>query len=720
MAARPELRALADRAGILPAYRPMAGKPTRPTRDETREALLAAMGFDVSTESAARRALDALQRSEADRLTAPVRVAVAGSPRSGRVDLRLPAGAGTEVEWRLELRCESGENLAREGRVRKARGGRLRLSVPAVDSGYHELRIAVAWGGTERAAEQRFIACPPRCTGVDEALAGRQGFGWLANLYGLRSRRGWGVGDLEDLAELARIAGREGAAFLGVSPLHALWNRGRDVSPYSPVSRLHRNELYLDVEAIPELAESPEARARLADPSFQSLLARLRERTAVDYAAVRTAKRELLTSLHRTFAAGHRDAETARGRSYRAFLASEEPGLGDFATFVALAEQRGEPDWRRWPGACRNPRSEAVRRFREEHPEAVDLHRWIQFELDRQLAAAARAGRESGLAIGLYGDLAVGTAASGYDPWAFGDLFARGASVGAPPDDFSQTGQDWALPPVVPHRLVESAYAYWIGLLRAAFAHMGMLRLDHVMGLLRLWWVPTGRPPGEGAYVSYPARDLLGVLALESRRHGAVVVGEDLGTVPRGLAATLARWGVLSTRALYFERRGAGFRPAERYSRRALVTSSTHDLPPLAGFVAARDLELRRAAGEIPDDAALAAARRERTDVCRALARRLAPEQRDAAAGEGPLHPARLAPAVVRFLSRTPAPLVGFGLDDLVGETEPVNLPGIPQERFPSWTRRMSVALEDLAAQPKLRTALAAVPRTRRMGGGST
>jgi 4-alpha-glucanotransferase len=488
------------------------------------------------------------------------------------------------------------------------------------------------------------------------------------------------------------------------------------------VSRLFRNEIYLAVEAIPELRECPAARRRIAGPRFSRELERLRQRAEVAYDEVRAAKREVLQQLHRVFATRHREANGQRGRAYARFRARQDPALTGFATFVALGEQLSaegrSADWRAWPARYRDPRSPAVQRFREEHAEAVDFHRWVQFELERQLAQAAASGRRAGLPIGLYYDLAVGSAPSGYDTWAERDLFARGASIGAPPDAFAERGQDWTLPPLIPQRLLESGYDYWIRLLRAVFAHGGALRIDHVMGLYRLWWVPAGGEPGAGAYVRYPARDLLGILALESRRHRALVVGEDLGTVPRGFAARLARWGVLSSRVLYFEREGRGFRSARRYSPRALVTSSTHDLPPLAGFFAARDLELRRRVGAISDETALEAARRERAETCAALLRRLGP-QAQRAARQGESAHGSLAAAVVRFLSRTPARLVAFSLDDLVGETLPVNLPGVPQKRHPSWTRRMSVAVEDLRDHPTFCRAVAAVPRTRRRGGGT-
>jgi len=724
VAERPQLRALAERLGILPAYQPMAEAPLRLTPDSTRERLVAAMGVDGSSEEAAGRALAEFEKREAGRLLDPVRVEVLGTRGAARLPVRWPAGAAGRVDWHVELCEESGRRSTLEGLVRLG-GARSPASLPlppAAEPGYHRLRLVVDGAGDCLEAEQRFVAGVPRCYEVHEALGRGKAFGLLANLYGVRSRRDWGVGDLGDLRRLARLAAETGAAFVGVSPLHASRSQGAEVSPYSPVSRLFRNEIYLAIEAIPELRECPAARRRIAEPRFARELKRLRERAEVAYDEVRAAKREVLRQLHRVFAARHREGMSRRGRAYARFRARQDPALTGFATFLALGEQLvaegRSADWRAWPACYRDPGSPAVQRFREEHAEAVDYHRWVQFELERQLARAAAGGRRAGLAIGLYYDLAVGSAPSGYDSWAEAELFARGASIGAPPDTFAERGQDWTLPPLIPQRLLESGYDYWIRLLRAGFAHGGALRVDHVMGLYRLWWVPAGQAPDAGAYVRYPARDLLGILAVESRRHRALVVGEDLGTVPRGFAARLARWGVLSSRVLYFEREGRRFRPAQRYSARALVTSSTHDLPPLAGFFAARDLELRHSVGAISDEAALAAARRERAESCAALLRQLGPQAQRAARRGKSAH-GLLAAAVVRFLSRTPAPLVAFSLDDLVGETLPVNLPGVPQERHPSWTRRMSVLVEDLRDHPTFRRAVGAVPRTRRRGCGT-
>jgi len=714
-ARRPRLRALAERAGILASYVATSGE-RRFTSDATRAALLAALGHDASTEAAAARALRALGDREAQALVEPVRVALAGRPGARSVRVRLPAGARARVDWSLELRDEAG-GIARAAGASPRRGDSLLLRLPAEPGlGYHALRVSLDAGEGERCeAEQRLVVTPRRCTSVDERLGRRRGFGVLANLYTLRSARNWGVGDLGDLRRLVRLAGRAGACFVGTSPLHALWNRRHEICPYVPVSRLYRNPLYLEIEAVPELAACEPARSRLAEPSFRRELEALRSSPQIEYERAARAKDAVLLPLHRVFAERHRDRPTPRGRAYAHYREREGEALDDFAAFLALAQQLGEPKWRAWPAPYRDPRSPAVERFRREQAEAIDFHRFVQFELDRQLGACARAARTAGLAVGLYGDLAIGTSPSGSDTWALPGVFVAGARIGAPPDDFAPEGQDWATPPLDPAALRATGYAHWVRLLRAAFAHFGALRVDHAMGLARLYWIPAGRPASEGAYVRYPAEDLFGILALESRRAGALVVAEDLGTTPRGFSARLARRGILSSRVLYFERRGVAFRPARSYSRRALVTANTHDLAPLAGFAAGRDLELRRRAGALASDAALAAARRERAASARALARRLADDGCLPPGSELPGRPA-LCNAVTAFLCQTPAPLVGVALDDLAGETEPVNLPGVGPERHPSWKRRMALPVERLGSDAGVRAGLAAVPPDRRSG----
>ena len=709
------LHRLADRYGIVPGYLDQTGREVRETSDETRVALLAAMGVDASTEDAAARALETLERQRAVELLPPVRVVAEGDTHL-ETALALGEVWGGSVEWALEVEEESGRVRREGGFARRAAGGHATIPIPwRLEPGYHTLRIDLHGALGSRSVRQSLVVVPRSCPTPDALLGGRRVYGITANLYTVRSARNWGIGDLGDLEMLTRWAGTIGADFVGVNPLHALRDRGADVSPYSPVSRLFRNVLYLDVERIPELARSPEARTLLDAPETRQLLAALRESKRVHYEAVLALERPILELLHAAFRAARDEADdaaaAARAREYDAWVETQGAALRDFATFLALEEVMAEehPEaswWREWPAAYRDPRSVAVEEFRAREEQRVDFHRWLQFELDRQLGTVAGAALEAGLAVGLYEDLAIGTAPNGSDRWSFPELFASGASVGAPPDVFHREGQNWGLPPVDPHKLAADGYRYWIQLVRSALGHAGALRLDHVMGLFRQFWIPEGKSGREGAYVRFPAEDLLGILALESTRAGALVVGEDLGTVPEEVPPALERWGVLSSKVLYFERDEGGFKPAATYARRALATANTHDLPTIAGFWQGRDISLARELG-VADEEETRRREQEREEERAALLRRLREEgivgEEDVPGG------AALRGAVHDFLARSPSALVGISLDDVVGETEPVNVPGLPPDVFPSWTRRLGVPLEALATDAEVRRSLGAV-----------
>jgi len=627
MPKRPALRTLAERLGILSGYRSAEGR-RRETPDETREALVAALGHDGSSEAAAARCLAAL---------APER-------------------------------------------------------------------------GIRRTPERGRAAAP--CLGPRELLGGRLAFGIWTNLYTLRGTGALGVGSFSDLETLARCSASAGAAFVGVNPLHAVRYRDREVSPYSPLTRFFRSPLYLDLRRIPEWEHCPPARALFDSPRLRRERERLAAAPRIDYEAARALQAELLRPLHATFTASHDGRPTPRGRAWLRFRKRADPLLRDLSTFLALEEQLardGHPrDWRRWPEAFRSSASPAVEAFRGRHRQDVDFHAWVQFEIDRQLAASARHGRQAGLSLGLYQDLALGSVASGFDTWAFPQAFATGASLGAPPDRFAPDGQDWGLPPLDPQRVGLDDFGLWRRLLRAAFEHAGALRIDHILGLFRQWWVPAGRPASEGAYLRFPSEDLLRVLAEESRRAGALVIGEDLGTVPPQVAPTLARFGVLSSRVMLFERDRAGrFRSARRYSPRALATANTHDLPTLGGFWQGRDLEIQRQLGGLADDASLARAQADREGEKRALRARLVADGHLPRSLEDP-SPQQLCAAVSAFLCSTPCPLVGISLDDLAGELEPVNVPGASLAVYPSWTRRMSRPLAELVRDASIERTLAA------------
>lgn len=717
---RSPLHEIAEYMGIVPEYVDQTGRNLRVTSDDTRRALLSAMGVDASTDDAARDSLAALRAVDLQRLIPPVRVVGLGDAAAARLSVRSPSTRSMSGPWRLELEMENGERHASEGPWRG--GVRLDLALPSnIPFGYHRLRLTLSAGGQEWSNEQTLIIVPPRCVTPADCLGDRKAFGLIANLYTIRSATNWGIGDFSDLASLAEWAGGVGADFVGVNPLHALLNRGNDVSPYSPLSRLFRNPIYIDVARVPEVEHAPELRARLGSPELVAQIAALRESADVRYEQVMAVKGIALTALHRVFVERVRRSGDARTRAYESYVAQHEPALTRFATWMAIAEAQAgsqrenahQNDWRAWPAELQSPDGDAVGVFAEEHAQRIDFHRWLQFEADRQLAVASSRARDAGMQIGLYQDLAIGTSAAGADAWAYPDLFVRGVSIGAPPDPYAESGQNWNLPPMNPRALRQSAYRYFIDLVRGGFRHAGALRIDHVLGLFRQFWIPEGMSGADGAYVRYPSSELLGMVALESVRHHALVVGEDLGTVPKEVPRSLEKWGILSSKVLFFERdRSGGFRSSKTYPELALATADTHDMATLAGFWQGRDIDLRAEVGLIAGDESLDRARGERDAQRAALLRRLKKEKLLPTA-RMPKSPVEFRAAVHAFVCRTPSQLAGLALDDLAGEVEQVNVPGVGQERFPCWTRKMRDTLETLMLSSEVRTALRCDGRVR-------
>ena len=686
---RPRLRELALALGVVPEYLDQTGRHIRRATDETREALLSIMGFDAPTEDAARGWLDELAHEARERIVEPVRVVERDARRDGanQVRVRLPEAVGV-ADVEVVLTEEAGHRWTASRQIR--RGGVVTLPTRP-PYGYHTVEVTVRARAREWHAQQSLIVVPSSCVTPSMILGrGHKAMGVVANLYSVRREHDWGVGDLTTLTQLVEWSARRGATFVGVNPLHALYNRGMDISPYSPVSRLFRNPLYIDVDAVPELARSAAARALLDSPAVRAAIAGLRATRLVDYDQVIDLKDRVLTELHRAF----RASSNERSREYEDFVRLRDPELTYFATWMALAERARVPDWRQWPEPLQTPASPAVEAFAAANAERVDYHRWLQFEMDRQLRDAAERARTMGMPIGVYQDLAIGTSGGGSDTWSYPELFLTGASVGAPPDPYSDTGQVWGLPPMDPRVLRQQKYRYWIQLLRRAFEHAGALRIDHVMGLFRTFWIPDGGTGHHGAYVRFPAQDLLGILALESVRHNAIVVGEDLGTVPAEVPPALRKWGMLSSKVLYFERDERGFRPARRYPPLSLATPNTHDMPTLAGFWTGRDVALRREVGLVSPEQterALADRTREKAELLEVL--RLQPPHHF----EESHFSRRLAGAVHQFLCSSPAELVGLSFDDLTGEVEPVNVPGVGPDKYPSWRRRTRMTMEEVS-----------------------
>jgi 4-alpha-glucanotransferase len=697
----PPLERLAQKMGIEPAFKDAHGKVVR-TGDDTRRLLLAAMGLPAENDAQVQEALDTLERSAWLRPLPPVQVLMpTQAPHS--VALVLPA-ATREITWRITLE-EGGDRsghldfrkLALEGEeiLDGLSLQRRRLPLPDdLPSGYHRLSLEPG------ESAMSLVVSPGRCWLPEAAAEGRRLWGIAAQLYLLRSASDWGIGDFGDLRSLVELAAQQKAAVIGLNPLHAMFQDNPEhASPYSPASRLLLNVLNIDVTAVPELAESAEAADLVASDAFQQALESCRARRLVDYAQVSSLK---MPVLHRLFEACRDATDRSRWRRFEAFRRERGEVLERNCLYLALrnhfaAGQPSRPDWHDWPQEYREPASPAVSRFAGEHRQAIDFLVWLQWVADEQLEAAASAAAERGMSIGLYRDLAVGSDRAGAETWANAASVVSDAQVGAPPDIFNPAGQDWGLPPFQPRALREEGYRSFIELIRANMRHAGGLRIDHVMGLQHLYWVPAGQDPSAGAYVEYPMEDMIGILALESHRNRCLVVGEDLGTVPEGFRERMTAANILSYRVLFFERDddSGAFLPPHEYPSLALAVIGSHDLPTLRGWWEGRDLDIKQQLGLVPDAGDMAAQRASRDKDRQALLKALRAEGLLPAKGE-PEH-AVLSRAAHAFLSRGPNLLAMAQLDDLTDEADPVNVPATSEEH-PNWRRRHSLTLEELAS----------------------
>jgi 4-alpha-glucanotransferase len=636
----------------------------------TLTAVLAALGVDASTDSARRAALEK-RRTDRWRRAVPGYVVTAhGTART--VEVHVAHGSPAAVRLVLEdgtlhSRLDQVDNWEPPREIDGRLVGEASFAIPAdLPPGYHRL-IAEA-DGAEHTAE---LIVAPRRLGLPERLGGRPAWGLATQLYSVRSRQSWGIGDLTDLTDLATWAGAEhGADYVLINPLHAAEPAAPIApSPYLPTTRRFGNPLYLRVEAIPEFgALDVAARAevnKLADAARATP-------DVLDRDAAWSAKRAALELVHRA------GLTPGRALAYRAFTRRAGRALDDFATWCTLFETYGA-DWHEWPAELRHPRSRQVAAFATAHAARVDFHRWLQWVLDEQLAHAQDATRRVGMRLGIVHDLAVGVSPAGAESWSFQDELAQGMSVGAPPDPYAQTGQSWQQPPWRPDRLAELGYAPFRELIRNSLRHAGGLRIDHVIGLFRLWWIPEGAAPTDGTYVYYDHKAAVATLLIEAHRADTVIIGEDLGTVEPWVRDYLRERGILGTSILWFESdESGGPLPPERWREYCLASVTTHDLPPTAGYLAGDHVRLRHRLGLLTRslDEELAADATDR-DAWLALVRErgLLAEGADERATTIALH---------RLLGGAPSRLRCLALTDAVGERRTQNQPGTTDE-YPNW-----------------------------------
>ena len=681
MPSSPELLELARLHGVQTAYRDAWGHE-RVASPEALGGVLAALGAPLADASDAADALAERRRELEGRLAPPVVVAWEG--REVYVPLRLPPGTGA---FAAQLDLESGDRwlTSIDGAALRPGDAPGEVLLPVVESvpvGYHRLTVEI--GGRQTKVE--ILAAPRRSFDLPQ----RGLWGGFLPLYALRTKDSWGAGDFSDLDRLARWIAEYGGGLVATLPLLATFldREPFEPSPYAPASRLFWNEIYVDPRRLPELAASPAARALVESEGFRAEAAALAALDAVDWRRTAALKRQVLSELAKSTLS----LSDGRRAEFDRFLKGK-PYVQEYAKFRAVGERHGA-SWQGWPAVERDGNLADA----DFLPETVRYHLYAQWAADQQLGDLSAAARGRG--PGLYLDLPLGVHSSSFDVWRFPDLFARGSSAGAPPDALFQGGQDWGFPPIHPERQRERGYDYLVASLRHHLSHAGLLRIDHVMQLHRLYWVPNGLPATEGVYVTYPAEELYAVLSIESHRHAAALVGENLGTVPPEVYEAMERHNVLGLFVAQYELDPDGGELIRKPPGNAAASLNTHDMPPFRSYWLGNEIDDLKALGAIDEE--VAARDRDRRERLRARLRTAVSVTRGGSVPEDQTF-SQVSLALHEHLAASPAPIALLNLEDLWGETRPQNVPGTHVER-PNWQRKARYSLEEMAALPEVQT----------------
>ncbi|GAB4359252.1 MAG: hypothetical protein Kow0060_13750 [Methylohalobius crimeensis] len=720
---------LAELAGIQAAYRDKDGK-RHTASAETKRALLAAMGIACEDDTAAEASLEAWAQKEWSRPLPPVQVITVESP--WRATLRIPDRAlNAGGRWYLAL--ENGDVREDEIRLdasmvreRRRLGDEAHLALdlelpPCDTTGYHRFGLELDGFPESR---MTLIVCPPTCYLPPAVTGENRAWGIGVSLYGVRSARNWGVGDFTDLKTLVEWAAESGAGLVGLNPLHSLSRpEPGHCNPFQPSSRCFFHLLYLDLEAVPEFSECDDIHDTVTATEFQARLRALRAAPLIDHGEVWETKFPLLKKLYRHFRDQHLAADTPRARAFREWVAEQGEALRYQALFDALqthfagsSERKGEKDawgWPTWPSAFHNPHGDEVENWAEDNQARVDCYRYLYWLADCQLHAVGRRSYELGLGVGLCPELAPGADREGAETWSRRELYALEAQLGAPPDEDRKTGRD-TFPstensaPLIPHRLRESAYQPFIRMLRANMREAGGVHIGSLMGLMQRYWMPAHSPSHEGAYVSYPFRELMGILALESQRLQCLVVGDDRGCTHE-IRQSMRESGILAQRLFYFERHPEDrrFKLPGELAPDTLMAVTDRDHPTLAGFWQGVDLDVRSRLGLLPSDAQRQAVIVQRAeDRARLL---LALEQENLLPEGMTVHPVtvpELTPpltlAIHQYLARSPARAMLVQAGDMLGELAQDHLPGTT-DNYPNWRHKLPLNLEEWGTDTRLR-----------------
>ncbi|EGR0664747.1 4-alpha-glucanotransferase [Vibrio cholerae] len=704
------LKQVAEMAKIADRYVSAWGSEAQ-VEDDTIRHLLASLGYDTSSDEAL---LQSAEKKHKKDVVDPVLVVHQGA--AIEVPLYLGVSAReSEFDWRLQT--EQGEVL--EGylqsqivRDERADGGPLVFALPNdLPLGYHTLLIA----RKRRKApyEMTLIVTPQACYKQPALVQGKKLWGPSIQLYTLRTQHNWGMGDFGDLKQLVADIASRGGDFVGLNPIHALFPANPEgASPYSPSSRRWLNILYIDVSSVPEFALSAEAQQKVGSPEFQQRLQKVRDAHWVNYSEVAELKLSVLPLLFAEFKKRHLDKHSDRAHAFLNFVEQGGESLLHQAAFDALHAQLHAEDasvwgWPVFPEKYRRFDSAAVQKFIDEQKDKVHLYMYLQWIADAQIHEAQSLAEEKGMAVGLYRDLAVGVADSGSETWADQGNLLQDVSIGAPPDVLGPLGQNWGLPPLNPQVLQATAYDAYIKLLRANMKHCGALRIDHVLGLLRLWWIPKGENATKGAYIYYPVKDMLAILALESHRHQCSVIGEDLGTVPDEIVELLRDAGVHSYKVFFFEtsKEDGGYVSPAHYAEQSMAALCTHDMPTLRGFWHCDDLKMGREIGLYPDEEQLQGLFDSRLKSKQGILDSVAwhgylPDGVGRNATQVPMD-SYLSEALQLHVAAGSSALLSVQLEDWLEMDKPVNIPGTVNE-YPNWRRKLSMNLDEIFAREEV------------------
>lgn len=677
-------------------------------KDEARHALLQAMGYDLSCNLKLEQQITLLNEQAWRNILPPTHIAKSEEAEH-LLTISLTPEAGELLSWKIVT--EAGETFSEDialsdlamidqTHLAAEHFVKYQLELPNLAEGYHQLWVSFA----DQTASCHLIFAPKMCYSPQEASSDKM-WGYAAQLYSLRSANNWGLGDFGDLLGLVEKSAQQGVSAIGLNPLHPLYpNNPGHRSPYSPTSRCFLNVMYIDVTKVPNYQTCELAQQRFNSDEFQAKLAYAKDCELIDYPAVADVKYQILELLFADFSkASNAKANKDLLAEFTEFKSEQGQDLLNLTTFDALYEYFRSLDdqaygWKMWPEAYQTPNSKEVIAFQTSHAQRIDYFAFLQWLAHRQLSFVADTAKEQGMPIGLYLDLAVGCDGSGVDVWCDKEVYVSGAAVGAPPDAMNTLGQDWGLTPINPVALKQQGYLPLVKALRSNMQYAGAIRIDHILGLMRQYWVAPGMEADEGVYITFPLADILRIIALESRREECVVIGEDLGNVPEGFGDIMAASGLLSYKVLFFERWDSGFfmRP-ELYPAQSMVTVSTHDLPTLKGWWTGRDLEWRQKLGLYPNEEMGPQERASRIkdrglllaalDDLNVIDMSKAPEQSPA------IMNTELSVAVQRYMAEAPSHIQLIPLEDVLEIVEQVNVPGTI-DQHPNWRQKLPVTME--------------------------